>query len=319
MEFINYHDTLRAFPPRRGGTAGGGLATRHDGNYDRKSGFVFLLPYIEQSALANQINAGGVVDTNGNTIFPGGPAGWYGNANWLPWKIQLPFVLCPSDNVPPVTGNNARNSYAFCMGDTLTSAATNSHNSSTYNHRGTFGGSQQVRAIKSMLDGTSNTIVMSERTWGGNLGLNTLTTLGPLAKTVTAIDPNVAASPMICLTHANGPYVGVGQQFKAKFGSIWTDGQAEINGFTTILGPNKISCVVDANVNADSNSGILNASSHHSGGVQCLMGDGSVRFVAENVDTGNTAAPPVTLGQSPYGVWGAMGTIAGGEPAALSN
>jgi hypothetical protein len=40
------------------------------------------------------------------------------------------------------------------------------------------------------------------------------------------------------------------------------------------------------------------------------MGDGAVRFVSESVDTGDMT--PTSLG-----VWGAMGTIHGGEPGKL--
>jgi prepilin-type N-terminal cleavage/methylation domain-containing protein/prepilin-type processing-associated H-X9-DG protein len=315
----NYHDTLKRFPPRRGGTGGGNNAARFDGNYDRKSGFVFLLPYIEQTAMANQIAAGGVVDTNGNTIWPGGPAGWYGNANWRPWGTvnQVPGLICPSDRTPTTPANNARNSYAMCMGDTLTVAPTNSHNSAGYNQRGIFGGSNQTRGIKDLTDGTSNTIAMSERVWSGNLGLTTLTTLSQEAKAVTAIDPNTGSSPISCLTLVTGQFVSVGVQFKGRFGALWSDGQAERVGFTTIIGPNKLSCVVDANGNADSVSGSLSASSYHTGGVQCVFADGSVRFMSDNVDTGNLASAPVAAGPSPYGVWGAMGSTSGGEAITL--
>ncbi len=51
----------------------------------------------------------------------------------------------------------------------------------------------------------------------------------------------------------------------------------------------------------------------HTGGCHVLMGDGAVRFVSENIDTGNLSAAQVTSGNSPYGIWGALGSMMGGE------
>lgn len=45
------------------------------------------------------------------------------------------------------------------------------------------------------------------------------------------------------------------------------------------------------------------------------MCDGAVRFVSDNIDTGNLSAADIRslTGRSPYGTWGALGSIAGGE------
>jgi hypothetical protein len=48
--------------------------------------------------------------------------------------------------------------------------------------------------------------------------------------------------------------------------------------------------------------------------VHCLFADGSVRFVTENIDTGNLAVANTLGGYSPHGIWGALGTRKGGEP-----
>jgi hypothetical protein len=40
-----------------------------------------------------------------------------------------------------------------------------------------------------------------------------------------------------------------------------------------------------------------------------------VRFISDYVNAGNLAAPEVSRGPSPYGVWGALGSKAGGEGA----
>ena len=58
------------------------------------------------------------------------------------------------------------------------------------------------------------------------------------------------------------------------------------------------------------------AQSFHPGGVICGLGDGSVRFIAETINAGNSFAPqpnPNGGGLSPYGVWGALGSKNGGE------
>ena len=47
------------------------------------------------------------------------------------------------------------------------------------------------------------------------------------------------------------------------------------------------------------------------------MVDGSVRFISETIDCGDPSVKEVASGQSPYGVWGALGTISGGETLRL--
>ena len=95
-------------------------------------------------------------------------------------------------------------------------------------------------------------------------------------------------------------------------------GYPMIMGFTTILPPNAPSC---ANNQGEWEEGIFSADSYHPGGVNAAMADGSIRFVAETINTGNLGAPmpqtPLWGTPSPYGVWGAMGTKAGSE--AFSN
>ena len=62
------------------------------------------------------------------------------------------------------------------------------------------------------------------------------------------------------------------------------------------------------------------------GGVHVCMADGAVTFITDSIDAGNPNRPTVYLGsypeadakndqamESPYGVWGAMGTRASAE------
>jgi len=88
----------------------------------------------------------------------------------------------------------------------------------------------------------------------------------------------------------------------------WANGKVFFNGVTTALTPNtKVLIPGDPHpydlVTHDENQGgatfaALTADSYHPGGVNCLMGDGSVRFIKDSVN-----------GQA----WRALGTIAGGE------
>ncbi|WP_372723936.1 DUF1559 domain-containing protein, partial [Novipirellula sp.] len=59
--------------------------------------------------------------------------------------------------------------------------------------------------------------------------------------------------------------------------------------------------------------GTYSPSSEHQGGVQTLMFDGAVRFITDSIDSGNLNARQVTSGESPHGVWGAMGSMDGKE------
>jgi prepilin-type processing-associated H-X9-DG protein len=56
--------------------------------------------------------------------------------------------------------------------------------------------------------------------------------------------------------------------------------------------------------------------SFHPGGVNAAFLDGSVRFISDTINSGNRSANchhDQLLGLSPYGVWGAMGTMQGSE------
>lgn len=289
----NYHDTYGYFPPRRQGTST---------NSNRLSGHVALLPFIEQSAMYDQIRAG---DPN-NNIPPWGPTPWSG---WAVWDRTPPSLICPSGTTEHT--REEYTNYSFSVGDSISG------------NDGWFDGdrvSNTVRGLfhvrhgsnmREITDGTSNTIAMSER-------LATSFSMGAKQQvriregTATGLS-GLASNPAACAAEADGAFFANPGSVKGRTGWKWTDGRIEKVGFTTILPPNAASCAEGSDTNGDASTTILPPTSNHPGGAMGLFADGSVSFINETIDTGNISAATVTSGQSPYGVWGAMGSKSGGE------
>ena len=282
----NYHDTYKTFVPRK--------QESHVGYSNRHSGFIGLLPFMEQGAMYDQIAAGDA------TYGPFGPTAWSG---WAPWNVAPTMLLCPSATSTG-TWTYAVN-YAFCVGDTI----TNNRDATTV--RGMFPRQDGVK-MRDVTDGTSNTVAMSEHLIT-NFNLNSQSGQIEVAKGTATGFSGLATNPQQCLASANGRYYSDPSIVKGKSGWRWTDGQIEKIGFTTVLPPNAPSCIDGANTNGDGSNTIMSPTSNHPGGVNVLRVDGSVSFVSDTIDTGNLSLPSVSNGASPYGAWGALGSKAGGE------
>ncbi|HIQ21924.1 MAG TPA: DUF1559 domain-containing protein, partial [Planctomycetes bacterium] len=175
--------------------------------------------------------------------------------------------------------------------------------------RGVFGRRWYYVAMAEIKDGTSNTVAMSEQVvavetnqgtihgdyfWGGGFRDN----------------------PAACLAHKNGNLIeGRAARIRSRRGKWWSGGGPTCQSFNTILPPNSIGCN-----EFDGEWGwaqILPPDSYHPGGVNVAMADGSVRFITDTINTGNLSAMCWGGGNryynSPYGVWGALGSMAGGE------
>jgi prepilin-type processing-associated H-X9-DG protein len=170
-------------------------------------------------------------------------------------------------------------------------------------------GAYRTYSLRDVLDGASMTIMMSER-----VRPVSTTSLG-----MTVMRNNDTEVPVACAAtysaatarYLVGTYTG-----DTAPGFRWADGAAYFAGFNTILPPNSASCVLQQSRQNHWGFGYYTATSRHEGGVHCLMGDGRVQFISENINTGNQGVVPPTIdsaGTSPYGVWGALGTRNGSE------
>jgi prepilin-type N-terminal cleavage/methylation domain-containing protein len=291
----NYHDVYNMLPPGEGLPGGPGG--------QRQSAFVGMLPYFDQAPLYNQIAAVNFQKVPWDTGF-------------APFLQKLPAILCPSDyGSSPNSNPTGKTNYMFSRGDSPWD-----HNEWTGNGgrgmRGMFSGNVRCRTFAQVSDGLSNSIAMSERT----LAQGTSNVLD--GGTATGLGGTfVHNSPSSCLAvlGANKTYTGA---TGAWGGTRWPDGAPAFTGVTTVLGPNKASCTQGG---WDGEDGIYEPLSRHTGGVHCLFGDGTVRFISDSIDVGNSSCPPPDGsagggspctswgGQSPYGVWGSLGSVNGGD------
>ncbi len=304
-----YLEAHKVYPFRQGGTTGA------NSNASSISGWVLLLPYFEQQALSDQIKSPPA------GIQKGGPSPDV--TGFAPWRQRIPMFLCPSDGANDSGGGDpsdpfGHTNYVFSAGDSA--ARNNGLNTplaslaAAIKPRGIFGHNSRIKPAD-IKDGLSNTLAMSERAYAEE---------GQVALGGVAVGVSVGGSnaPQTCLAMINPTDKGLLTGTTANWsGRRWHDGRPGYTSFTTILGPNSISCAAASDPAAP---GIYSASSHHPGVVVCLFADGSTRTIPDSIDTGDSTLIETTAltgnpgrpgNGNPYGVWGALGTRKGKETA----
>ena len=321
----NYNATYKVLPMTWGGSAccfptnpNAGIPGGNGGgdNWGRLSVFVPLTPYLDNGALWNSISRGGRMALIDGSLSPdpwnpGGPGPFA--AQYLPWRTQLPTLLCPSD-AAEVTGCADRN-YGLNWGDNGFPNSTSGRNG--VEPRG-MGDRSRCLTFASVQDGLTNTILLGEigrfnggREFYGDLAIN--------------IPASMYQNPKVnCLDAVQSPdepgIYRAGQALSQfgdrKRGDRWADGSMQNGGFNTIFPPGGPNC---HEFGGDSEpGGIFSASSQHSGIAQFLLVDGSVQSISTTIDTGDLTQPMATNAgevrkRSPYGTWGALGSRSGGE------
>ncbi len=348
----NYHAAYNALPKHGTGTpaiAGGSpegatvAAAPRANNRLSLSWLVGLTPFIEQQALWEQISNPYQDPVSGARFPPMGPdprrsLAQQGVAGYNPWMTEVPSFRCPSD---PGVGLPAqgRTNYSACIGDSSNAGPSNvaplfgkddSGNETAAraierqaSGRGFFV-QRELASFRDILDGLSNTICAGENP--SDLGDNDIRTRGALSVgTVRVVNGNQScnsfidpARPRFWLPTATFvPAQGVGTDAEQRRGFKWAHLRGVWSNFTTSTPPNSPICM-DVNY---FNTGNLPAGSRHQGGCHVLMGDGAVKFVTESIDSGNQNSAHVSSGagllppgsQSPFGLWGALGTKASSE------
>ena len=308
---LNYESAFKKLPSMQ---AGNGNVVQTQQRFCM-SGWWAILPYVEGQSLFDQINS-----LNGGF----GLEPWNGNAAY---RRRAAWLECPSDSgdAEPVDANRNRGltSYAFCVGDNLAQSQLTPPGVEERNNlalalrklpiynRGMFGRAS-YHPLGTVRDGLSNTIMLAERqrprivNSKGSVVLIAAdpATYAPLSCKAQLINGQSYINPALIFTGDTLP------GYRA-----WA-GNAYFNGVSTILPPNNAVCMIGTgSVSPHWFAGIWTPTSEHTGGVQVAFGDGSIRFLNDNIDSGNLAsvAPTLNSSGSPYGVWGALGSKNGGE------
>ncbi len=192
-------------------------------------------------------------------------------------------------------------------------------------------------SFKDITDGLSNTIAVAEIATdqlGSSAGAapQDIRTTGAIgsAQIATLNNPKICASR---IDPARPRFWTSGGSFSGvtnRRGYRWADYLGILSMANTILPPNSEVCLNGGGTEF----GVVPPSSFHQGGVHIVMCDGAVKFVTDSIQAGNSSSPCVycniqgtpsldgTNGtnsvvvagsQSPYGLWGALGTCASKE------
>jgi prepilin-type N-terminal cleavage/methylation domain-containing protein/prepilin-type processing-associated H-X9-DG protein len=309
---LNYESTHRKFPPGRldPDYSVGGVTQASYTSYPTtlppnawtgfRSVHTFILPYMEQGNIYNLIDFSAPTSvrmTTGGGVTPV-------NVNYPAYANAAGIFICPSC---PFTGRIiSENNYRYNFGGStpfggaegsnanhLTTATSPAGFSSRGNGAFTYGRSLTVGSIT---DGLSNTAFFSERTKGSGNNLR-VTLPGPSDITNMSGRPQglVDADVMFADCGNMAPHLNGGFNFNSA--GRWLDGSDFSNGwpfgfysstmYNHVAPPNwrSIDCGTRSAIpDAPGEHAIISARSMHTGGVNTSMGDGSVRFVSDNID-----------------------------------
>jgi prepilin-type N-terminal cleavage/methylation domain-containing protein/prepilin-type processing-associated H-X9-DG protein len=314
----NHHDTHGIIPSNSHSQQFYDLTQNRFG-WDRMSYVTALLPFMEQTPLYDRVIAYTLQDRR-----PWSQDLFNSSTERSPYETRVPSLLCPSDpdsKLPNRVPNVwlAPTNYHCNRGDIWMA-----HD--WWEFRGPFGpGIRGQTTMGTITDGTSNTVLIGEVAIGKQPERGAAV-IGAVAIDESSTGPGVSPASCYARRGPNGTILGRNHHSfdgstQHGMGRRWGDSSNVYTAFFTVMAPNSPSCAQGGNAE---HWAMPNLSSHHPGGGQVVMCDGSVRFINNNINTGDPTfaldnhpdKPPAVQhynGPSVRGVWGALGTMRGRE------
>jgi prepilin-type N-terminal cleavage/methylation domain-containing protein/prepilin-type processing-associated H-X9-DG protein len=249
-----------------------------------------ILPYLEQSAVANSINY------SWRYLHP---------YNWTVTALNFNSFLCPSDTNMPLWNNSGSpffgvTSYPNNLGVCYQLNGGQFDGPAYWMGQSQYGPTVTLARIS---DGTSNTAIWSELIKGPN-GSGTFNGPGQTYE-ISLTSPTTMLSSLQATLQ---PYVNACSRTTAPIGSWHNLGSAwsaqpigQGGGYSHINPPNRPSCFfsgTNGKPSATVDQTLMGPSSFHPGGANVCFLDGSVKFIKDSIN---------------LGTWGALGTMSGGE------
>ena len=264
----SYHDAIGKFPRNYNQQVGGNI-------WEATSANVAILPYIEQGNLHAQFEAN--------------KANWGFTYNTL-MNTKLATFLCPSAQNAPARGSHPQGwdgpggNYGWSTGSSIEVVWAGNRFNGMISY-------QTDRRMADTTDGLSNTILASEMLSGsgqtgsaGKFPYDIFYTGGGFFNAVADRNFPTAAELQSIGGKAQTSPIG----FKSNNGAMWAWYAAGHSSLTTAATPNwqfpsagGDCCPGGAH---DWGHGVLPPRSLHSGGVNAVLGDGSVRFIVNSID-----------------------------------
>jgi prepilin-type N-terminal cleavage/methylation domain-containing protein/prepilin-type processing-associated H-X9-DG protein len=270
----NYHDVYQSLPPGKNHSYAGAAA------YARWSHLSALLPYVEQDNLYKSIDFTFAPETPGMAGVIHFMPPWQNpnRENAAQCRTLVPFFLCPSDINPPPDWPGENNYLGNLGAQTLCDLSEQlpSTIDPTATPNGIFYFLSHVRLVD-ITDGTTNTALFSEKLRGdGN----------PNPQTDMFSMPNPTTMPLAdaALLECNNLNPLTATPLTSKQGASWVMGEMCCSTYNHVATPNTRTCAgIGFPGNMANMAMVVPPSSRHTGGVNVLLCDGSVRFVFDGI------------------------------------